>query len=112
MPTDETIVIYTAIANTTTEMLSAAQQNEWERFSELESRFPDFMRCLKNDPSGPLSDEARDQIIRLIHTALDNHRAIEELVVSHMAQLSESISSVRTQRMLSGAYSQPLIDRE
>ena len=104
MSTEQEIALYEAIAATTGRMLDAARQNNWERLGELESRCSSLVQDLKDNPSPLLTGVLRDRKLELINQALDNHRAIRDVVDTWRAQLSSLISNTRTARKLSDAY--------
>lgn len=106
MSANQAIAVYAALADISSQMWGAARRNDWECLVALDSRHTGLISDLKGHAlASPLTDEDRERMIGLINLALDNHRAIADVIGPYLAQLSSLLGSLRTERKLLDAYS-------
>ena len=105
MNTQDLITLYEAMSVITSEMLAAAQAEDWELLVILESRCSAHVQTLKEkEPLQALSSLEREQKIKIIQKILADDREIRILTESWMAQLSTLMNSANAERKLSVAY--------
>lgn len=102
-----TIALYEAVADLTNQMLQAAQQQDWDRLTELESNCALYVEQLKQTEDGSsLSADARERKVSSIKRILADDREIRNLVSPWMVKLNSMINSNHTEKKLSQAYRQ------
>lgn len=105
MNSDEVISLYESVSDLTGQMLSAAQQRDWENLVALEAACSDRVQALMDgEPAAQLSGETRTRKVAIIRQILAHDRAIRDLTTPWMAQLSALINSAGTERRLAHAY--------
>lgn len=99
------IAIYEVIADTTRQMLTAAQAGDWERLVSLEKGCSTcFARLFEREGKGELSIECQRRKAALIRRVLDDDAQIRLLVQPWLVDLTALIGNTRQQSRLSQAY--------
>jgi flagellar protein FliT len=106
MNNQEILAIYQNVAHITGQMLSAASNEEWDQFTELEKRCSEQVKSLQQNenPLQPLSETARSTKVSLIKKILEDDRRIREITEPWMARLSLMMKSVGREKKLAQAY--------
>lgn len=101
----EIISIYQQVAAITDQMLAAARSSDWDQLVELESRCAGQIAVLTSvEAHAALPGQARAQKVRIIKQILADDRAIRDLTMPWMAQLSSMINSNCNERKLERTY--------
>lgn len=99
------IAIYEKVASISSQMLTAAQNNDWDKLALLESACTEQITILKRDPQKmPLTVEQRGHKVRIIQTILENDRRIRDITDPWMSELSTLMHSASAERKLNRAY--------
>lgn len=99
------ITTYETILIITNKMLTAAEDNEWEKLITLEKECRKLTNKLViNNSDHELSDELLDKKIKIIHQVLANDAKIRLITEPWMANLQNMISTVGRRRNLHHAY--------
>jgi flagellar protein FliT len=102
---EQVIEIYESMSDLSSRMLDAARSRDWETLVELESRCAGHVRTLQAE-EGPvaLQGASRERKIDLIHKILADDKAIRDITMPWMAELTSLMSNARTERKLNTAY--------
>lgn len=107
MNDQKTVELYEQMAQVTKQMLLAAQQQEWDRLSELEQSCAQYVEQLKMlESAAPLDDEARDRKVASIRQILADDKEIRSLVSPWMVKLNSMMNSSQTEKKLLRTYQQ------
>jgi flagellar protein FliT len=99
--------IYAKISATTSQMLAAAQEQDWDLLCELEASCSDYTEKLKSLQVGKLTTETMsNKKINYIKAILENDRQIREIVSPWMRKLNGLIQHSSTEKKLNKAYHQ------
>lgn len=102
---EKVIAIYEDMSDISGRMLDAARSRDWETLVALESRCAGHVRTLQAEEAPvALSGASRERKISLIHKILADDKAIRDITMPWMAELSALMSSTRTERKLKSAY--------
>ncbi|NRR30048.1 flagellar protein FliT [Oxalobacteraceae bacterium] len=105
MTNQESLAIYSAMAQLSEQMLVAARNNDWDQLVLLEQHSAAHVQVLKqHDGAAPLQGEQRERKIELIRQMLTADRQIRDLTMPWMAQLSALINNTGAERRLANAY--------
>lgn len=105
MNSEQIISIYEAVSTLTGQMVTAAENRDWENLAELESHCTNHVATLKlAEPALPLTGELRAKKIRIIHQIMARDREIRNLTEPWMAELAAILNSAGAERKLSRAY--------
>ncbi|NNG22596.1 flagellar protein FliT [Massilia sp. ML15P13] len=88
----------------TDQMLRAANDNDWDRLTQLEQQCALHVRQLKEHEPQPLAGAARVKKVDAIRRMLAADRQIRDLTTPWMARLSALISNTSTERRVARAY--------
>lgn len=102
-----TIALCEAVAELTNQMLLAAQQQDWDRLTDLEgscARHVEQLKTMKD--AAPLPSDARQRKVASIKRILADDREIRNLVSPWMVRLNSMINSNQTEKKLTRAYGQ------
>ncbi len=104
----QTIMTYKAILATTSRMLAAAQNNEWEQLVSLEQECRQLTGILKKTDTEPILDkELLQRKVEIIHQILDDDAQIRAIIEPWMMKLQDILSTNGRTRNLQQAY-QPI----
>lgn len=99
------IATYEAILIITNKMLTAAEDNEWEKLIKLEKECRKLTKNLVTSNSDyVLSDELLKKKINIIHQVLANDAKIRSITESWMDNLQNMINTAGRKRNLHQAY--------
>ena len=102
---EKVIAIYEDMSDLSGRMLDAARSRDWETLVALESRCAGHVRTLQAEEGPvPLTGASRERKISLIHKILADDKAIRDITMPWMAELSALMSNTRTERKLNSAY--------
>ena len=105
MNSEQVISLYQAMTDLTGQMLAAARVRDWEYLAELESHCASHVAQLKHgEPAAPLPAPLRARKVKMLHQILEHDRAIRDLTIPWMAELSNLINSTSAERRLAHAY--------
>lgn len=105
MDHDAVISLYESVSDLTGQMLTAAQQRDWENLVALEAACSARVAALKHgEPATPLSGETRSRKVAIIRQILAHDRAIRDLTTPWMAQLAALIGNAGSERKLAMSY--------
>ena len=100
-----TMLIYDAIEKISNQMLTAAEKEDWDTLTELESICAQHVQQLKVYQNVlPLSRDAHEQKTSIIQRILANDSKIRDLISPRMAALSALINSTQNGKKLSSKY--------
>ncbi len=99
------ITVYEKVSGVMDLMVQAAEANEWDMLTELESQCSAYVSVLKTNDSheGLSEDEARHKI-SIIQKILDDDRRIRELTEPRIKELGDLIRHSATARKVNRAY--------
>ena len=101
----QTLKTYDAILATTGKMLTAAQNNEWDRLIELEQECRQLTEILiKNDQEPILDKELLQKKIKIIHQILADDAQIRAITEPWMMKLQDMLNTNSRERNLQLAY--------
>jgi flagellar protein FliT len=101
----ELLNVYEKVAFITTQMLSAAQNGDWELLSSLEETCSLEVSTLRtNEITIILPEAIKEKKISIIKQILADDRAIREITEPWMHQLSMLMQNAQTSRKLSNSY--------
>ncbi len=99
------IMIYKAILATTSKMLIAAQNKEWDELVALEKECGKLAQILINENPQPILDpELLQNKIKIIHQILDDDAQIRAITESWMIRLQDMLYANGKARCLQQAY--------
>lgn len=99
------ITAYENVAGISGKMLDAARAGDWEQLKVLEAACAQQVGMLKNTPEKmKLSEQQRQNKVRLLHIILQNDRHIREITDPWMSKLHTLMQSNSTERKLKHAY--------
>jgi flagellar protein FliT len=107
---ESVIDLYQALAAITRAMLGAAHAEDWDLLVALESGCAAHVATLQREEQllllaeQPLSMQQSARKASLIEQMLADDGELRRLIAARMAQLSNKVSSARTERKLSRAY--------
>lgn len=105
MNTQEIIPLYQKISDLTGQMLQAAQSQNWDQLSELETSCSAHVSQLKQTAANvALPGKLRMQKIEIIQKILGDDRAIRNLTEPWMRELQSLMQNTGNQRKLEHAY--------
>lgn len=105
MDSHQVIALFEEVDELTGQMLAAAQADDWDRLTVLESACAGHIDALRQEPAATaLPAECRVRKIALIQQILAKDRAIRDLVSPWMAELSRRLNSTGAERKLHHAY--------
>jgi len=105
MNSKQLMSIYENVADITSQMVDAAQTNNWQLLAKLEERCSVQVQAIKDDPDPvELGREEHEKKIKVIKKILADDRKIRDITQPRMAQLSEMMRRSSTQRKLARAY--------
>lgn len=87
------ISLYESVAETTSLMLQAAQQQDWERLAELENCCADYADQIRSYEGEPLPREAYLRKLSSIKLILENDKEIRNLMAPWMMKLNAMLSA-------------------
>ena len=96
------ISLYETVASLSARMLAAARAEDWDQLRSLEAQCAAQLRLLPQ-PAPALDGAARAHKIRLLRQILAHDRAIRDLTVPWMRQLSALIMNTGNARKLGTA---------
>lgn len=105
MSGEDVISMYQGLSDLSGQMLACAKDGDWEHLIELETRCAGQVQALRaNEMQAPLSGDCRARKVKIIHQIMANDRAIRDLAMPWMAELSRMLSSTGNERRLASAY--------
>ncbi|WP_229422847.1 flagellar protein FliT [Telluria aromaticivorans] len=104
MTSEDIVDVYETMAVITDQMLRAANDNDWDRLTQLEQQCALHVRQLKEHEPQPLAGAARVKKVDAIRRMLAADRQIRDLTTPWMARLSALISNTSTERRVARAY--------
>ena len=105
MNSKELITVYENVAEITTQMVHAAQANDWQLLASLEERCTQQVQVIReNNEPVDLEAEERQKKVNVIKRILADDRKIRDITQPRLAQLSELMRSSSTQSKLARAY--------
>lgn len=104
MTSEDIVDVYETMAVITDQMLRAANDNDWDRLTQLEQQCALHVRQLKENEPQPLAGAARVKKVDAIRRMLAADRQIRDLTTPWMARLSALISNTSTERRVARAY--------
>jgi len=99
------IANYQHLSNLTSQMRTAAAQEEWDQLVDLEQKCSSHIEAMKQLDLMPIDETIRLQKVALIHKILADDAAIREKTLPWMAQLQRIMQSSRSEQRLQQAYS-------
>ncbi len=100
-----TMLIYDAIEEISNQMLVAAEKEDWDKLTELESICAQHVQQLKYYQNVlPLAKDLYEKKTSSIQRILANDSKIRDLVSPRMASLSALINSTQNGKKLSSKY--------
>lgn len=97
--------LYESVAEVTSQMLLAAQQQDWDRLGELEGYCGTYVEKLKNfEDIEPLTGEAYARKLACIKQILADDREIRNLMAPWMVKLNSMLNRSRAESIPSQAY--------
>ena len=103
----QTITLYQEVLNISAQMLDAATDGDWEKMTTLQDDCSDHIDQLKRQgPPIALSGIDRDYKIALIHQILANDKAIRDITMPWMKELSALIQRTNSELKLTHSYQQ------
>lgn len=100
MESQHLIQEYTALAALMSQMLNAAQQNNWDRVSEIEVSYLSKVNQIKNHEKTVILDKTlKSQKLALIKRILADDDAIRLLIHPWMSKLSQLMQPNNSQAM-------------
>ena len=108
MDNTQVIMTYEAILATTSKMLAAAQNSEWDELVSLEQECRQLAEILIKKDSEPILDkELLQKKVKIIHQILDDDAQIKAITEPWMTRLQNILSANEHTRSLQQAY-QPI----
>ncbi len=105
MNSRELIAIYENVAVITDQMVSAAQELDWELLARLEQSCSLQVQAIRdNDGPVPLEQEQRQQKLNVIKKILADDKKIREITEPRMVVLSQLMESTSAKRKLAQSY--------
>ncbi len=104
MTSEDIVDVYETMAVITDQMLSAANDSDWDRLAELEKQCALHVRQLKDSEPQPLAGAQRVKKVDAIRRMLAADRQIRDLTTPWMARLSALINNTSTERRVARAY--------
>lgn len=104
MTSEDIVEVYESMAVITDQMLRAANDNDWDRLTELEQQCAAHVRQLKDSEPQPLAGAQRVKKVDAIRRMLAADRQIRDLTTPWMARLSALINNTSTERRVARAY--------
>jgi flagellar protein FliT len=105
MTSQEVVSVYEAMTVLSGQMVSAANDSDWDRLTVLEQQCAEYVRQLKEREAGVrLEGASRERKLEAIRKLLDDDRKIRDLTMPWMAKLSALINNTGTERRLARAY--------
>ena len=105
MTSQDVVSVYEAMTVLSDQMVSAANDSDWDRLSSLEEQCAAHLRQLRERESGVRLEGAnRERKLVAIRKLLDDDRKIRDLTMPWMAKLSALINNAGTERRLARAY--------
>ena len=105
MNSTQIITTYEEISRTTSKMLIAAQNAEWDELITLEQECRKLTGQLIQNQSEPdLSDELQQKKVKIIHQVLDDDAKIRSITEPWMAKLKDILDTTGRKRSLHQAY--------
>lgn len=99
--------LYAKISATTSQMLAAAQDQDWDLLCELETNCAGYVEKLKSIEVNGLTNElTSNKKVNYIKSIMENDRQIREIVSPWMQRLNGMINHSSTERKLTRAYHQ------
>lgn len=97
--------LYAKISATTSQMLAAAQEQDWDLLCELEKSCSDYTEKLKAlNANLSVNQMMQNKKMNYIKDILENDRQIREIVSPWMKRLNGLINHSSTERKLTRAY--------
>lgn len=107
MSTKLALDLYAKISATTSQMLAAAQDQDWDLLCELEDSCTAYVERLKAlENNGRIGADIAGKKIDYVKSILENDRQIREIVSPWMKKLNGLINHSSTERKLTRAYHQ------
>lgn len=105
MDSNQIITTYEAIMATTSKMLIAAQNKEWEQLIELEKNCRALAQELvQGDNESSLNTAQQQEKVRMIRQILSDDAEIRAITEPWMTKLQEMIGATTRSRNLNQAY--------
>ena len=105
MDSVQTLRTYDAILATTGEMLTAAQNNEWDQLIQLEKKCRQLTEILiENDQEPILDKEFLEKKVKIIHQILADDAQIRAITEPWMMKLQDMLNTNSRTRDLELAY--------
>ncbi len=102
---EQVITTYESILSTTGEMLTAAQNNEWDRLIALEKECRALTdKLIHNKPEQKLNAEFQQKKVAIIHQVLAHDAQIREITEPWMMRLQNILNTAGHKRNLQQAY--------
>lgn len=99
--------LYAKISAVTSQMLAAAQDQDWDLLCELEDNCTEYVERLKAiEVNHPNEMDFSNKKIQHVKNILENDRQIREIVSPWMRKLNGLINHSSTERKLTRAYHQ------
>ena len=97
--------LYAKISAVTSQMLAAAQDQDWDLLCELEESCTAYVERLKTIETHHLNElEIAHKKVQYVKSILENDRQIREIVSPWMRKLNGMINHSSTERKLNKAY--------
>lgn len=105
MDYQNTLAVYEAVAQLTSQMLQAAKQQDWDQLTNLEHSCAQHVEMLKViQDVQPLPKDARERKVATIKSILADDREIRSLVSPWMVRLNAMLNSNHMEQRLSRTY--------
>ncbi|WEF33235.1 flagellar protein FliT [Pseudoduganella chitinolytica] len=105
MTNQDVLTVYAAMGELTSQMVTAANESDWDRLEALEQRMSAHVALLKtSEGSVKLEGEQRQRKVSLIKQMLADDRKVRDMIEPWMAHLSKLINSTGTERRVVNAY--------
>ncbi|MEE9330681.1 MAG: flagellar protein FliT [Methylophilaceae bacterium] len=94
MSNENVCSLYESVAEVTSQMLSAAQRQDWDELAELEVTCADYVEQIRDyDEVQPAAGEAYKHKLQSIKLILANDREIRNLMAPWMLKLNNMLNS-------------------
>lgn len=101
----QTITLYQEMLDISTQMLDAATHGDWEKMSALQEHCSiNIDRLKRQGPPIALSGVDREYKVAMIHQILANDKAIRDITMPWMKELSKLIHRTDTELKLAHSY--------
>jgi flagellar protein FliT len=87
------ISLYESVAETTNQMLHAAQKQDWDKLAELENCCADYAEQIKSYEGTPMPQDAYLRKLSSVKVILENDKEIRNLMAPWMMKLNALLSN-------------------